>query len=135
MAVAFQKDIENIFDDMQDVKGGLDALRKDHAAWATSREHDDLVRISKGLQSLECDVCVLMSDCSTLDQARRNEMIIGDLNQALKVLDIIYSDLKTVRREIDESFTTKKKIETLEIDWAKFNKNVAQIQRDLQQRA
>jgi hypothetical protein len=39
-----------------------------------------------------------------------------------------------VRKEIDESFTTEKKIEALEIDWAKFNKNVARIQNDLQQK-
>lgn len=134
MEGSFQKDIEKLFGDMQGVKEGLDALRKDQAAWAISREHDDLVRIFKLLESLESDVSVLMSDCSSLDQIRRNEMIMGDLNQAFRGLDIIYRDLKTVRREIDESFTTEKRIEALEIDWAKFNKNVERIKKDLQQR-
>ena len=133
MEFAFQEDIEKLFGDMQEVKKGLDALRKDQAAWATSREHDDLVRIFQGLKSLDSDVSVLMSDCSSLNQVRRNEMIMFDLNQAFRGLDIIYRDLKTVRKEIDESFTTKKKIEALEIDWAKFNKNVERIQKDLQQ--
>jgi hypothetical protein len=74
-----------------------------------------------------------MSDCSSLASARQNEMTMGDLNQAFRSLDIIYRDLKNVRKEIDESFTTEKKIEALEIDWAKFNKNVERIQNDLQQ--
>lgn len=134
MDVVFQKDIRKIFGDMQDVKESLDALRKDHAAWATSKEHDDLMSIYQGLKNLESDVSVLMSDCSLLDPIRRNESIMGDLNQAFKGLDIIYTDVKTVRKEIDESFTTEKKIEALEIDWAKFNKNVERIQNDLQQK-
>lgn len=134
MEVTFQKDIEKLFNDMQGVKEGLDALRKDQTAWAISRERDDLVRIFQGLNNLESDVSVLMSDCSSLDQVRQNEMIMGDLNQAFRSLNIIYRDLKTVRKEIDESFTTEKKIEALEIDWAKFNKNVELIQKDLQQR-
>ena len=134
MDVVFQKDIRKIFGDMQDVKESLDALRKDHAAWAISKEHDDLMCIYQGLKSLESDVSVLMSDCSLLDPIRRNETIMGDLNQAFKGLDIIYTDVKTVRKEIDESFTTEKKIEALEIDWAKFNKNVERIQNDLQQK-
>jgi tRNA A37 N6-isopentenylltransferase MiaA len=90
--------------------------------------------IYQGLKSLESDVSVLMSDCSSLDPVRQNEMTMSDLNQAFRSLDIIYTDLKTVRKEIDESFTTEKKIEALEIDWAKFNKNVARIQNDLQQK-
>ena len=134
MDVVFQKDIRKIFGDMQDVKESLDALRKDHAAWAISKEHDDLMSIYRGLKNLESDVSVLMSDCSLLDPIRRNESIMGDLNQAFKGLDIIYTDVKTVRKEIDESFTTEKKIEALEIDWAKFNKNVERIQNDLQQK-
>lgn len=134
MDVAFQKDIEKIFRDMQEIKESLEALRKDHVAWAISREHDDLMCIYQGLKSLESDVSFLMSDCSSLDPDRQNEMTMGDLNQAFRSLDIIYTDLKTVRKEIDESFTTEKKIEALEIDWAKFNKNVERIQNDLQQK-
>ena len=134
MDVAFQKDIEKIFEDMQDIKEGLEALRKDHVAWAISREYDDLMCIYQGLKNLESDVSVLMSDCSSLDPDRQNDMTMGDLNQAFRSLDIIYTDLKTVRKEIDESFTTEKKIEALEIDWAKFNKNVERIQNDLQQK-
>lgn len=134
MDVIFQKDIRKIFEDMQDVRESLDALRKDHETWAISREHDDLMCIYQGLKSLESDVSFLMSDCSLLDPDRQNEMTMGDLNQAFRGLDIIYTDLKTVRKEIDESFTTEKKIETLEIDWAKFNKNVERIQNDLQQK-
>jgi hypothetical protein len=134
MDVVFQKDIRKIFGDMQDVKESLDALRKDHAAWAISKEHDDLMCIYQGLKSLESDVSVLMSDCSLLGPIRRDETIMGDLNQAFKGLDIIYTDVKTVRKEIDESFTTEKKIEALEIDWAKFSKNVERIQNDLQQK-
>jgi len=128
MDVVFQKDIRKIFGDMQDIKESLDALRKDHAAWAISKEHDDLMCIYQGLKSLESDVSVLMSDCSSLDP-----VTMGDINQAFRSLDIIYTDLKTVRKEIDESFTTEKKIEAVEIDWAKFNKNVERIQNDLQQ--
>jgi hypothetical protein len=53
MDVVLQKDIEKIFEDMQDIKEGLEALRKSHVAWAISREHDDLMCIYQGLKSLE----------------------------------------------------------------------------------
>ena len=110
MEFNFRNDMEKLFGDTQKVKEGLDALRKDQATWAVSREHEDLVRIFEGLKSLEFDVSVLMSDCSSLDQVRRNDVIMGDLNQAFKGLDIIYRDLKTVRREIDESFGNVQKL-------------------------
>lgn len=86
----------------------------------------------EGIKSLEFDVSVLMGDCVSLNQMKRNNGIEGDLHQAFKGLNVLFEDLKTVRKEIDQSYTTQGELEQLKIEWARFRKTVEEIQEDLQ---
>ena len=125
--------MEKLIGDAKNVKQGLEVLEKDHFAWTRDREREDLVDILEGIKGLESDVSILMSDCTSLSQAKRNGRIKGDLHQAFKGLNLLFEDLKTVRKEIDQSYANQGKLEQLEIDWARFRKTVEQIQEDLQQ--
>ena len=133
MDLILKKDMEKLFDDTQKVKQALEVLEKDHAEWARDRERKDLVSILEGVKGLEFDTSVLMGNCSSLNQMVENNGIMGDLHQAFKGLNILFEDLKTARKEIDQSYMTKGDFEKLEIDWARFSKTVKQIQEDLQQ--
>jgi len=133
MELVLKRDMENLFGDTKKVKQGLEVLEKDHVAWTRDRERKDLVDILEGIQGLESDVSTLMGDCVSLDQVRRNNGIKGDVHQAFKGLNLLFEDLKTVRKEIDQSYASQEKLEQLEIDWARFRKTVEQIREDLQQ--
>ncbi len=132
MELALKMDIEKLISDNEKVKQGLEVLEKDHAAWTIDREREDLLDILEGIKGLESDVSILMGDCTALSQAKRNSRVKGDFHQAFKGLNILFEDLKTVRKEIDQSYASQEKLERLEIDWARFRKTVEQTRQDLQ---
>jgi len=132
MEFVLEKDVMRLIDDTGRVKQGLDLLEKDHAAWIRDRERKDLSDILGGVKKLESDVSLVMSDCFSLSQAKRNNGIRGDLHQAFNNLNILFKDLKMVREDLDKSSVDHGELEQLEIDWARFRKTVAQIQEDLE---
>ncbi|MCG6880794.1 MAG: hypothetical protein LJE96_16820 [Deltaproteobacteria bacterium] len=132
MEFVLEKDVRRLIDDTGKVKQGLDLLEKDHAAWIRDRERKDLLDILGGVKKLESDVSLVMSDCFSLSQVKRNNGIRGDLHQAFKNLNILFEDLKMVREDLDKSSVDHRELEQLEIDWARFRKTVAQIQEDLE---
>jgi len=133
MELVLKKDMEKLFGHTDKVKQGLAVLENDHAAWTGDREREDLMDILEGVKGLEFDVSTLMGDCVSLGQVKQNNGIKGDVHQAFKGLNLLFEDLKTVRKEIDQSYASQGKLEQLEIDWARFRKTVEQIQEDLQQ--
>lgn len=132
MELVLKKDMEMLFGDTKKLKQGLKVLEKDHTAWKRDREREDLANILERVKGLEFDVSTLMSDCVSLSHARQNNTLGGDLNQAFKGLNILFEDLKTVRKEINQSYVAPGELAQLEIDWARFRKTVEQIQEDLQ---
>jgi len=132
MEFVLQKDVSRLIDDTGRVKQGLDLLEKDHAAWVKEREYEDLVDILGGVKKLESDVSLVMSDCFSLSQVKRNNGIKGDFHEAFKNLNILFEDLKMVREDLDKSYVDHGELEQLEIDWARFRKTVAQIEEDLE---
>ena len=132
MEFVLEKDVRRLIDDTGKVKQGLDLLEKDHAAWFRDRERKDLVDILGGVKKLESDVSLVMSDCFSLSQVKRNNGIRGDLHQAFKNLNILFEDLKMAREDLDKSYVDHRELEKLEIDWARFRKTVTQIQEDLE---
>jgi hypothetical protein len=132
MEFVLEKDVRRLIDDTGKVKQGLDLLEKDHAAWIRDRERKDLLDILGGVKKLESDVSLVMSDCFSLSQVKRNNGIRSDFHQAFKNLNILFEDLKMVREDLDKSSVDHRELEQLEIDWARFKKTVAQIQEDLE---
>jgi hypothetical protein len=132
MEFVLEKDVRRLIDDTGRVKQGLDLLEKDHAAWIREREYEDLVDILGGVKKLESDVSLVMSDCFSLSQVKRNNGIKGDFHQAFKNLNILFEDLKMVREDFDKAYVDYSELKQLEIDWARFRKTVAQIQEDLE---
>ncbi len=132
MEFVLEKDVRRLIDDTGRVKQGLDLLEKDHAAWIRDREYEDLVDILGGVKKLESDVSLVMSDCFSLNQVKRNNGIKGDFHQAFKNLNILFEDLKMVREDFDRAYVDYRELKQLEIDWARFRKTVAQIQEDLE---
>ena len=133
MELVLEKDVRRLIDDTGKLKQFLNLLEKDHAAWIRDRERKDLVDILEGVKKLESDVSLVMSDCFSLSQVKRNNGIRGDLHQAFKNLNILFEDLKMVREDLDKSYVNHRELEQLEIDWARFRQTVVQIQEDLQQ--
>ena len=132
MELVLKKDIDTLIGDAKNVKQGLEALEQDHAVWARDQEHEDLMNILEGVKGLEFDVSIMMADCFSLSQAKRNNGIRGDFHQAYKNLNILFEDLKKAREEMDKSYVVHRELEQLEIDWARFRKTVTHIQEDLE---
>ena len=133
MELVLRRDMEKLFGDTEKVKEGLEVLEKDHTAWNRTREREDLVEILEGVKGLEFDVSNLMGDCVSLHHMKQNNGVKGDFSQAFNGLNTLFEDLKTARKEIDQSYVTKDELTQLEIDWARFRKTIEQIQENLQQ--
>ena len=133
MELVLKKDMEKLFGDTEKVKQGLEELEKDHAVWTIDREREDVADILEGIKGLEFDVNTLMSDCVSLNKMKRKNGIRSDLRQAFKGLDNLFEDLKTVRKEMDQSYVTQGELDQLEIDWARLRKTAEQIREYLQQ--
>ena len=127
-----KRDVERLLNDTQRVEQGLEVLEKDHAVWAGDRERDDVLDILEGVKGLEYDVSTLMGDCVSSNKVRQSN-VMGDFHQAFRGLDILFEDFKTVRKEIEQSYTNQDRLEQVEIDWSRFRKTVERIQKDLQQ--
>jgi hypothetical protein len=132
MEPVLKRDVERLLNDTQRVEQGLEVLEKDHAVWAGDRERDDVLDILEGVKGLEHDVSTLMGDCVSSNKVRQSNMM-GDFHQAFRGLDILFEDFKTVRKEIEQSYTNQDRLEQVEIDWSRFRKTVERIQKDLQQ--
>ncbi len=128
MELALERDMEKLFGDTEKIQQGLEVLEKDHTAWNRVREREDLAEILEGVKGLEFDVSNLMGDCVSLQYTDQGN---GEFNQAFSGLNTLFEDLKTARRELDQSYVTKDELAQLEIDWARFRKAVDQIQENL----
>lgn len=128
MELALERDMEKLFGDTEKVQQGLEVLEKDHTAWNRVGEREDLAEILEGVKGLEFDVSNLMGDCVSLQYTDQGN---GEFNQAFSGLNTLFEDLKTARRELDQSYVTKDELAQLEIDWARFRKAVDQIQENL----
>ncbi len=133
MEPVLKRDVERLLNDTERVEQGLEVLEKDHAVWAGDREREDVLGILEGVKGLEYDVSTLMGDCVSSTKVRQRNVIMGDFNQAFKGLNVLFEDFKTVRKQIDQSYTSQRRLEQTEIDWSRFRKTVEQIQKDIQQ--
>ncbi len=133
MEPVLKRDVEKLLNDTQRVEQGLEVLENDHAVWAGDREREDVVDILEGVKGLEYDVSTLMGDCVSSSNVNQGNVMMGDFNQAFKGLNILFEDFKTVRKEIDQSYTNQARLEQVEIDWSRFRKTVEQIRKGVQQ--
>jgi hypothetical protein len=132
MNLVIQRDIEKLFADTENVKQTLIMFEKDHSVWARKREEKDLARLIERAKQLECDVCLMMSDCLSFGRYDGGKGVIEGMHHAYACLNSLFQDIKKVKGDLNGSYVHPDEIKQMEIDWCRFNKAVGQIQEHLE---
>lgn len=132
MELNIQQDIEKLMADTENVKQTLMILERDHSVWARKREEKDLAKLIERAKQLECDVCMMMSDCSSFSRYGEGTGIIDGIQHAFACLNSLFQDIKKVKGDLSGFYIHPDEIKQLEVDWGRFKKTVGEIQKHLE---
>jgi hypothetical protein len=110
-------------------------LEQDHDDWARERQQNDLTRLIKRVSLLESDVSIMQSDCMSMGLRYKEDgtsQVVDGLHRAFATLNILFNDLKQVRKDLNDSYIHSEELKQLEVDWDRLRKTVGQIQKHLQ---
>jgi hypothetical protein len=130
-----RQDVQQLVSDSNNLKTIIKELAKDSEAWAMEQENQDLADFAKNLRRLECDMVLLQADWISLIGENYEDYspyeTFDGFQMAFDSLDILYSDLKKMRAELNECNIRKGEIRALEIDWARFRKIIERFRQSL----
>jgi hypothetical protein len=135
MDLMIRRDIRQMLRDAQKVKKGLEMLEQDHEVWARQRQQYDLEQLIKFVNRLESDVSIMQSDCISMGLSYQEVgawQVLRSLHHAFAVLNILFTDLKEVKAELNKTYIHSSELKQLKIDWGRFRKTIKQIQDYLQ---
>lgn len=127
-----RRDIQTLVNSTETLNQELKILKQDHAVWSREDEADDLAVVTESLENLKFHILILQTDCfMSMNQMYQNNgswRIFDCLHRAFLDLDNLFSDLKTVKIELDESYIRSADLKQLTIHYCRFKKTVGQIQ-------
>jgi hypothetical protein len=116
------------------IKQGLDRLEQDCSTWARKREEKDLVDLMEDLKGVEMDVSLMLTDCISAGCECGEEapkVVFHDLREIFACLDTLFNGLKKARLQLDRAYIHSAILDHLEIDYGRFRKLIAKVQRHL----
>jgi len=135
MDLRIRGDIRQMLCDAQKVKRGLEMLEQDHEVWARQRQQNDLKQLIKHVNRLEYDVSIMQSDCISMGLSYQEvgiRQVLRSLHRAFATLNILFTDLKKMKAELNKAYIHSSDLKKLEIDWGRSRKTIGQIQNYLQ---
>ena len=131
MDLMIRRDIRQMLRDAQKVKRGLAMLEQDHEVWARQGQQYDLEQLIKLVNRLESDVSIMQSDCISMGLNYQEVgvwQVLKSLHHAFAALNILFTDLKKVKAELNKAYIHSSELKQLRIDWGRFRKTIKQIQ-------
>lgn len=119
-----KKDLINLMENNQKFKKQIDSLEKDYMAWNKKREMNDLENTTATIKKLKDEISKSMSDFNSLaEQNGKPSEFHEDFHHIFTILSDLFENMKDIRKELEsQSYTPRKKIQQMEIDWAKLRK-------------
>ena len=129
-----QQDFQKLINDIRGVKKVLKTLEKHRDLWARTQEEKDVSDFIKGLNKIETDLCLTMDDFVAKNhKSKKSEKdVIQAMQQAFSYVSDLFYDIKNIRTDLKRSYIHSEELETLEIDLARFKKNILQAINYLQ---
>jgi len=131
MDPTLKSDITKLWSDTEETRRELETLKKDRSKWARNREQNDLTDFLKDLKRLESDLVMVLADWTLQNCRAKNEsqtdQVFDSFHHSLAKLNILFSDLKKVRTELNKAYIHSISLKELEIDWDRYCKEVERI--------
>lgn len=134
MEMTVLRDVRRFVLDTDKAQRSLEKLRSDCAAWARDREALDVAALIEYANRLEVDVCQTLAHYVPLDRQYCDEgdgLVLNSIHRAFANLNVLFDDLKKVRRGLKESYVHTKELKRLEIDLGRLRKSIGQLQKHL----
>ena len=129
-----KQDFQRLINDIRVIKKVLKTLENHRDLWARTQEEKDVSDFIKGLNKIETDLCLTMDDFVAKNhKSKKSEKdVIQAMQQAFSYVSDLFDDIKNIRMELKQSYIHSDELETLEIDLARFKKNILQALSYLQ---
>lgn len=128
MELLVPHDIQKLINDIEEVRQVLEMLHKDHALWARKEQEKDLSNFATYINQLEADISIildkLVANSNKGDDGEAH--VIKGMQKTFSYMSDLFHDVKKIREDLDRSYIREEELETLEIDWARFKKNVSE---------
>lgn len=133
MNAAIRRDSDRLTAQAERIEQDLKRLEKDCSVWARKREEKDLVDLMEDLKGVERHAGIMLTDCICASAQCREEApkVVRDLNEIFACLDTFFNGLKKARMQLDMAYIHSELLDHLEIDYGRFSKLIATVQRHL----
>jgi hypothetical protein len=124
-----QHDVQRLINDIDEVRQVLEILENDHALWARRQQEKDISDFINYINQIEVDISIIMNNFVTNNKnSEKNEgYFIEGMQHAFSYINDLFHDIKNIRKDLDRSYIRPDELKTLEIDWARFRKNIIQV--------
>ncbi|MFC1863046.1 hypothetical protein ACFL1Z_03740 [Thermodesulfobacteriota bacterium] len=106
----------------------MEMFENDHALWARRKEEKDLSDFINCISQIEVDISIIMSEfvTSNKNSEENGGYAIQGMQHSFSYMNDLFHNIKKIRKDLDRSYIRPDELETLEIDWARFRKNIIQ---------
>jgi hypothetical protein len=124
-----QHNVQKLINDIGEVKLVLEMLEDHRTLWARSQEERDVSHFMDCISKIEVDISIAVNNFMVKNKnGNRNEAyVIEGMQQAFSYINDLFHDIKNARKDLHRSFIRQDELETLEIDLARFRKNIIQL--------
>ncbi len=128
-----QHDVQRLINDIEEVRHVLEMLENDQALWARRQQEKDISDFMNYLTQIEVDISILMNRfvADNKSNEENEEYVFEEMQQSFSYINDLFHDIKLIRKDLGRSYIRPDEIKGLEIDWARFRKNMRQVLNDM----
>ena len=124
-----QHDVQRLINDIEEVGQVLEMLENDHTLWARRQQEKDISDFINYITQVEVDISILMNRFVTNNKnSEENEgHVVEGMRHTFSYINDLFHDIKNIRKDLDRSYIRPEELKILEIDWARFRKNMRHV--------
>ena len=129
MNAIVQHDIQKLMDDIGKIRHILGMLEEHRALWARTQEERDVRLFIGCINKIEVDISITVNNFIINNKSGNGKeaYVMDGMHQAFSSMDNLFHDSKKVKNNLQRSFIREDQLEALEIDLARFRKNIIQL--------
>jgi hypothetical protein len=129
MNAIVQHDVQKLMDDVGEIRQILGMLEEHRSSWVRTQEERDVSLFIGCINKIEADISITVNNFIIHNKKgdRGEAHVIEGMHQAFSSVDSLFHDCKKVRNDLERSFIREDQLKALEIDLARFRKNIIQL--------
>ena len=124
-----QHNVQKLQNDIGEVRLVLEMLEDHRALWERRREEIDVSHFIDCISKIEVDISLTVNNfmLNNKEGGKDEPYILEGMRQAFSHVNDLFQDIKNVSKDLYMSFIKQDELETLEIDLARFRKDIIQL--------